>query len=315
MISGAAVAYTTVGGLVLYSGIKGATLASTVTAVLSGNLTLSNQEPIQFGSSGSTSTSGSITDGAAIIADAEKYAGHKYVYGGPSNPTNGWDCSSFMSYVLGHDMSISIPGGTWAQATNSGASHGPVASDYLSWSGAKTVSVSSVQPGDLLCWPTHVGFAVDSTHMFSALDTASGTLESSWSGPSGEGNPVVRRINATVTVAGSSSSGNSASANQALAKTIIQANQAAYSGWDSGQNWSDLVSLWTKESNWSAIAKNPSSGAYGIPQALPAAQMGAQANPPSSDPKAQIEWGLSYIKQRYGSPVMAWAHETANNWY
>src|SRR5487761_72818 len=98
MISGAAVAYTTVGGLVLYSGIKGATLQDTVKAVLSGNLTLQNTEQIQFGSSGSNTASGGAASGASILADAEKYAGHKYVFGGPSNPTGGWDCSSFVSY-------------------------------------------------------------------------------------------------------------------------------------------------------------------------------------------------------------------------
>ena len=109
-----------------------------------------------------------------------------------------------------------------------------------------------------------------------------------------------------------------AAANQALAKKIIQANPA-YAGWDTGQEWADLVSLWNKESTWSNTADNPDSGAYGIPQALPYTKMPKAAWPPSAggsaDPATQIEWGLAYIAQRYGNPVMAWAHETANGWY
>jgi hypothetical protein len=312
-ISAPAVAYTAVGGLVLLSGIKGATLADTAKAVLKGNLTLANTEPID--SSGSSTAGGSVS-GSAIVAAAQTFIGHKYVYGGPSNPTNGWDCSSFVSYILGSVIDTPIPGGSWASVTNSGASHGPTADEYKTWSGATSVAANSSQPGDLLCWTTHVGFAVDSTHMISALDTADGTIVSAWDGPTGEGSPTVRRVNATAVAATTSgSSSNSSTANQALAKTIIQSN-SAYAGWDSGQTWTDLVSLWNKESGWNAKAKNSSSGAYGIPQALPETKMPSAAQESGgSEPGPQIEWGLQYIQGRYGSPVMAWAHEQANNWY
>lgn len=307
-VSPAAVAYTVVGGLIAFSGIKGATIADTVKAVLSGNLTVINTEPIGQGSSSTDSVSGS-----AIVSEAESFNGHKYVYGGPSNPTDGWDCSSFVSYVLGQ-VGSTIPGGSWAKVTSNGSTHGPTADEYLTWSDATTVAANTVEPGDLLCWVTHVGFAVDSTHMISALDTQDGTLVSQWSGPTGEGSPKVRRINATTIAANGGTSSNTASKNQALAKQIIQANPA-YAGWDTGQTWSNLVSLWSRESGWSATAKNPSSGAYGIPQALPATKMPASAQAPTSDPTSQIEWGLQDIQQTYGSPVMAWAHEQANGWY
>lgn len=108
--------------------------------------------------------------------------------------------------------------------------------------------------------------------------------------------------------------GGSAAANQAIAKLM-----AASYGWATGQNWSDLVSLWNQESSWNNKASNPSSGAYGIPQALPYTKMPKAAWPVSaggsSNASAQIAWGLSYIKSRYGSPVQAWAHEVANDWY
>lgn len=97
-------------------------------------------------------------------------------------------------------------------------------------------------------------------------------------------------------------------------KAIGRALAAAY-GWSTGAQWSALVALWTRESGWDNHIRNPSSGAYGIPQALPASKMGALANPPVSSAGAQIRWGLSYIKQRYGNPVNAEAHEQANGWY
>jgi len=104
-------------------------------------------------------------------------------------------------------------------------------------------------------------------------------------------------------------SGNAA-ANQAIAKVL-----AAPYGWSTGQEWADLVNLWERESSWSNTATNPSSGAYGIPQALPASKMGALANPPTSSATAQISWGLSYIKSTYGDPINAWGHELADGWY
>lgn len=90
-------------------------------------------------------------------------------------------------------------------------------------------------------------------------------------------------------------------------------------GWQDAANWGALVQLWNRESSWNNHAMNPSSGAYGIPQALPYTKMTKQAWPESaggnSDPSYQISWGLEYIKERYGSPVAAWAHEQAQGWY
>jgi hypothetical protein len=60
-LSGAAVAYATVGGLVLYSGIKGATLSDTFKSVLTGNLNLQDTETVQFGSSSSSGSGSSVS--------------------------------------------------------------------------------------------------------------------------------------------------------------------------------------------------------------------------------------------------------------
>jgi hypothetical protein len=109
-------------------------------------------------------------------------------------------------------------------------------------------------------------------------------------------------------------SSGSAAANQAIARVL-----AAPYGWSTGQEWADLVSLWNRESGWSNTAENASSGAYGIAQALghgPTNQYPAgSANPPTSSASAQISWGLSYIKDTYGDPIAAWAHEESAGWY
>ncbi len=76
-----------------------------------------------------------------------------------------------------------------------------------------------------------------------------------------------------------------------------------------------LNSLWTRESNWLYTATNPSSGAYGIPQSLPASKMASAGADYRTNPVTQIRWGLGYIKQVYGTPCGAWAHSQSTGWY
>ena len=67
-----------------------------------------------------------------------------------------------------------------------------------------------------------------------------------------------------------------------------------------------------KESGWKHRASNPSSGAYGIPQALPGGKMASAGADWRTNPITQISWGLSYIKATYGTPCGAWAHSQAS---
>jgi hypothetical protein len=85
-------------------------------------------------------------------------------------------------------------------------------------------------------------------------------------------------------------------------------------GWSSGQ-FSCLQPLWALESGWNIYASNPSSGAYGIPQALPGSKMASAGPDWQSDAATQIRWGLTYIQGTYGSPCAAWSHEEADGWY
>lgn len=103
-------------------------------------------------------------------------------------------------------------------------------------------------------------------------------------------------------------------------------------GWDLSQ-MASLIKLWTQESGWSPTARN-ASGAFGIAQALGHGDAGSAAPDGTNEYGAQyglteaeaqaansgnarwqIEWGLGYIRDRYGSPDSAWAHEQGFNWY
>ncbi|MGI5525493.1 lytic transglycosylase domain-containing protein [Micromonospora sp. CA-259024] len=76
-----------------------------------------------------------------------------------------------------------------------------------------------------------------------------------------------------------------------------------------------LEKLWTKESGWNHKAANSSSGAYGIPQALPGSKMGTIADDWRTNPVTQIKWGLGYVKGRYKTPCGAWSYFQSNGHY
>jgi hypothetical protein len=94
----------------------------------------------------------------------------------------------------------------------------------------------------------------------------------------------------------------------------IAAEMVAARGWGSDQ-FDCLVNLWERESGWQVDAENSSSGAYGIPQALPGSKMASAGADWRTNPATQIEWGLGYIEERYGDPCGAWSHFLDRNWY
>ncbi len=93
----------------------------------------------------------------------------------------------------------------------------------------------------------------------------------------------------------------------------IAAEMFRYHGWGHNQMQS-LINLWNRESGWCKTAAN-SSGAYGIPQALPGSKMSSAGPDWRYNAHTQIRWGLRYIDKRYGSPNNAWAHSQATGWY
>jgi hypothetical protein len=95
-----------------------------------------------------------------------------------------------------------------------------------------------------------------------------------------------------------------------MAKQLV----AQHKGWKPAQ-FTCLNKLWTRESGWDAHNMNGGSGAYGIPQSLPANKMATFGSDWRDNPLTQIKWGLWYIADRYGTPCNAWAHSERYNYY
>lgn len=89
---------------------------------------------------------------------------------------------------------------------------------------------------------------------------------------------------------------------------------ASQYGWGEDQ-FQCLVQLWTKESGWNYQAENPSSGAFGIVQALPAEKLATAGADWRTNAATQVKWGLDYIARGYGTPCAAWGHSQSVNWY
>jgi len=117
--------------------------------------------------------------------------------------------------------------------------------------------------------------------------------------------PVVEKVAASAPAAGVPDPGTA----QAIAYAMLQSMGMG------DAEYSCLVSLWDRESHWNVYASNSSSGAYGIPQALPGEKMASAGADWATNPATQITWGLSYISSRYGTPCGAWAHSEDQGWY
>jgi hypothetical protein len=91
---------------------------------------------------------------------------------------------------------------------------------------------------------------------------------------------------------------------QAIARKMMPGDQF--------QCFSNIVD---HESGWNYKASNPSSGAYGLMQALPGSKMSSAGADWKTNPATQIKWGLNYMDSRYGGPCGAWEFWQANNWY
>ncbi|BBJ41300.1 hypothetical protein SSPO_040180 [Streptomyces antimycoticus] len=91
---------------------------------------------------------------------------------------------------------------------------------------------------------------------------------------------------------------------QSMARQIVPSGQF--------QCFSNIVD---HESTWNYQATNPSSGAYGLVQALPASKMSSAGSDWQTNPATQIKWGVNYMNERYGSPCDAWAFWQANGHY
>jgi hypothetical protein len=76
-----------------------------------------------------------------------------------------------------------------------------------------------------------------------------------------------------------------------------------------------INAVWTAESGWNPLAGNPTSGAYGIPQAFPGSKMAAFGSNWRYSPLTQVKWGLWYVTNKYKSACGAYDFWQAHGWY
>jgi len=187
--SGPAIGSIAIGGLLVFAGIKGYSLAQVTQDIIRGKSPLNETQALPIAGTPASALAaagaGPVAAGSAssIAGDALRYKGAGYVWGGaPAQGTGHWDCSSFSNWVCGHDVGLPIPGIPAGEYT--GSSHGPVTGEWMVWAGLTTVghSGSVAQAGDLAVWQTHMGICLGPNSMISAQNPSSGTQVSAIDG-------------------------------------------------------------------------------------------------------------------------------------
>lgn len=182
-VSGVAVATMAAGAVVLYAGLQNQPILDTLRAVLKGKqlprkpgrdiigeLTANFASQLKAGLDASQRTINQnqyMKDhpvvGTDVVVDAERYLGVPYRFGGAS--PSGMDCSGLVNYVVGHDLGLPIPGSD----TGAFSGHGPTTVDWYGWGGAVTLAnQAAAEPGDLVCWASHMGIYAGNGYMIHA---------------------------------------------------------------------------------------------------------------------------------------------------
>jgi cell wall-associated NlpC family hydrolase len=252
------------------------------------------------------------TQARTVLSWAEQQLGKPYVYAaaGPDS----FDCSGLTMDALAQAgiTVIHNANAQWLQTK------------------AHSVAENQLAPGDLVFFagsdgtltaPGHVGIYVGNGEIIDAPYTGArvrfdplasiggyvGATDPYAATPVGGGTVLGGGISVPVFAAGAPASA-AVNLYQSFASTLATAT------WGPGQ-FPYLDLLWERESGWNPAATNPVSGAFGIPQALPAMKMASAGLDWATDPYTQIIWGIDYIRATYGTPQAAWAHETTYGWY
>jgi cell wall-associated NlpC family hydrolase len=194
-LNGIAVTTIVTGTVIMISAIKNATIADTVRGLVRGEEIKSQPsqlDAVRRSISKITDRSGGNPDGQSleagpggtamgtqVAAAAESFVGQvPYKWAG-EDPVNGWDCSGFVTYVLHHIFGIELPSNVHT-----------VAAQFLIWGGARTIPRSQCAAGDLVCWASHIGIAINNKEMVNAARPGTLTrIDNIWSAPT----PTIRR--------------------------------------------------------------------------------------------------------------------------
>ena len=184
-VNGRAVAVIGGASLLMWSGVRGTGLTDSVQDIIRGKPLPTAQTdaitiPASSGLPGTISGITGLVASSALAANAMQYQGLGYVWAGDGRRPGYWDCSSFVSYNLNHDLGVAIPG--YKPHTFGGRGHGPTVATYrFGWSGAR--KVSDPMPGDLICFGvSHIGIYLGNGKMISAQSPKLGTNISGFKG-------------------------------------------------------------------------------------------------------------------------------------
>ncbi len=245
---------------------------------------------------------GFVTDGPRAIVGEGRPQWPEYVI--PSDPAHRANALSLFHQLGAHLAAAggSSQGGGWS--LNPFKDVAKIASDVYQggqWLAGQAVNLA-LQPAELAARQM---IRLMPAGMFRQV--AKGVVGKlvAWANEIVGGSPAKKSAGGASTIAAPATS--TGGSNQALMQRM-----AAPYGWSTGPEWNALYSIEMAEAGFNQFAKNPTSSAYGMAQAIggPAAY-----GPNYNDPGTQIAWMLNYIQGRYGDPIAGWAHESSMHWY
>jgi soluble lytic murein transglycosylase-like protein len=232
-----------------------------------------------YGSSGTTASE------SAVVAEAQKYIGVPYLWGG-TDPTKGLDCSGFTKLVYGN-LGIDLPRTSSQQAT----------------SGRAVASLAEARPGDLVFFDNsssragidHVGIYLGDGKMIAAPQAGESVKVQDVGNPT-----VIRRVLPEQTVTMPASGGSSLAG-------VPYADLFTRAAGRHGVDASLLAAVASQESGFDSQAVSPA-GAQGLMQFMPATARGLGVD--ALDPASAIDGAARYLSsltQQFGSTQLALA--------
>ncbi|MEV7979092.1 NlpC/P60 family protein [Streptomyces sp. NPDC086519] len=234
--------------------------------------------------------------GSVAVAFARGRLGTPYRWGGTGN--GGYDCSGLVQAAW-EAAGVRLPRTAAAQART----------------GSRT-SRARLRPGDLVFTYSfgHVQLYAGDGRVIEAAHTGTRVRYAPL--------PVASAVDAYVSVsvhvrvharAGTPAARTTAARAAAPAPPGGSARRAAVAVF--GGQYGCAAEIVSRESGWRTTATDPTSGAYGLAQAVPGSKMARYGGDWRTDPTTQLRWMRSYVTARYGSACAAWAFWQTHHWY